>query len=395
MRKISADYVFPVSKAPVRNGVLITEDNGKIINLIDPKSLDYELKDVEYFKGFIMPGFINAHCHIELSYLKGKIKRHKGLDDFLFTLSEKRNQYNDEKILKSIEAAEEEMLENGIVAVGDVLNSDITFEKKKKSKLAYHNFVEVFGSNPLSSKRICTEALVLYRKFYELSDSSIVPHSAYSVSEQLFKKIKQFASNTNCILTIHHQESKEENLFFLDKSGKIPARAKKQGIDLSEFKPTGLRPLVSVSDFLPYKNHLQLVHNTYADKEDIDFAKNKFRELYWCFCPNSNLYIENKLADIKLFVENNCKITLGTDSLASNEKLSILEEINIIHWSYPDIELNELIKWATLNGAEYLNMEDNYGSFDRGKMPGINLIEQVDTDNLKVLNKSKISSLVH
>jgi aminodeoxyfutalosine deaminase len=95
---------------------------------------------------------------------------------------------------------------------------------------------------------------------------------------------------------------------------------------------------------------------------------------YWCLCPNANIYIENTLPNIPMFLNKGCKMTLGTDSLASNSVLSIWDEIMTIHQHYPAIQLEQLIKWATLNGAESLNITDKFGSFTVGKSPGVNLL---------------------
>ena len=106
--------------------------------------------------------------------------------------------------------------------------------------------------------------------------------------------------------------------------------------------------------------------------------------LYFCLCPNANVYISNKLPDINLFVRNQCNIVLGTDSLASNDQLSILEEINTLQKAYPDLSLSEMLKWATSNGAKALKIDDKYGSFEKGKTPGVVLIQNESVVNLEV-----------
>ena len=106
--------------------------------------------------------------------------------------------------------------------------------------------------------------------------------------------------------------------------------------------------------------------------------------MYFCLCPNANVYISNKLPDINLFVRNQCNIVLGTDSLASNDQLSILEEINTLQKAYPDLSLSEMLKWATSNGAKALKIDDKYGSFEKGKTPGVVLIQNESVVNLEV-----------
>jgi len=92
-------------------------------------------------------------------------------------------------------------------------------------------------------------------------------------------------------------------------------------------------------------------------------------------CPNANLYINDQLPAIDLFIKHNCEIVLGTDSLASNHHLSILEEIKTIRERFPNIAADQLLQWATINGAKALQIDKLLGSFEPGKQPGVILCE--------------------
>ncbi|RYF96365.1 MAG: amidohydrolase, partial [Chitinophagaceae bacterium] len=121
-----------------------------------------------------------------------------------------------------------------------------------------------------------------------------------------------------------------------------------------------------------------LVHNTETSSSDLDFieATNARGISTWfCLCPNANLYINNKLPDIERFASYKNKIILGTDSLASNNNLDILGEIKTMHRFFPSIPVHDLLRWATLNGAKALEIDEQTGSFEAGKQPGIVLIE--------------------
>ena len=111
-----------------------------------------------------------------------------------------------------------------------------------------------------------------------------------------------------------------------------------------------------------------LVHNTFTLQKEIT-------DNYYCTCPKANLYIENSLPDYSIF--NTDKLCLGTDSLASNNTLSILEELQTIKEN-SNFELNTLLKIACKNGADVLGFE-KFGTFEKGKTPGVNLIEDLDT----------------
>ena len=132
---------------------------------------------------------------------------------------------------------------------------------------------------------------------------------------------------------------------------------------------------------MPYDRNLILVHNTFTSASDIQWAEYYSKQLYWCFCPNANLYIENKLPDYKLFLDAKVKIVIGTDSLASNAGLSILDELKTISKHCPQISFEELLTWATKNGAEALQFSD-FGTFEKNKIPGVNLLSCVTPENI-------------
>lgn len=305
---------------------------------------------------------------------------HTGLDQFIINLENIRREGDDEKSDKIV-LAEQEMIRGGIVAVGDICNTNITFPFKQKSGLYFHNFIESFASAPEKADKAFSKALKLYEEVISLDknhSASITPHAPYSLSKKLFQLIKEHDEKTGNIVSIHHQESEEENKFFLSKKGNIRDMHFRFGVEDSDFADCGRRPLEAISEYLPQKNRLQLVHNTVATEADIDFGLKVFAEIYWCFCTNANLYIEQKLPDFALFYNKACKITLGTDSYASNHKLSILEELKTIRNNMPFLPLNEMLKWATINGAEYLGITKKYGSLEKGKSPGIVLLENVN-----------------
>ena len=136
-----------------------------------------------------------------------------------------------------------------------------------------------------------------------------------------------------------------------------------------------------------------LVHNTFTSEEDVlflqEYHKKNPQQIYFCLCPNANLYIENILPPVHLFRKNNFKIVLGTDSLASNETLSILDEIKTLRKNFPEISLDEMLQWATLNGAKALGFENELGSFDAGKKPGV-LNITLDSRNVEPENVRRL-----
>jgi cytosine/adenosine deaminase-related metal-dependent hydrolase len=136
-----------------------------------------------------------------------------------------------------------------------------------------------------------------------------------------------------------------------------------------------------------------LVHNTYSTLEDINWAHLYSSVIYWCFCPNANLYIEDRLPDFQTFINSSCRIIIGTDSLASNHSLSVLEELKTISRHAPYIKLDILLKWGTLSGADFFGWKQDLGSLEKGKRPGINLITDVNTETLALTETSTVKPL--
>ncbi|MBA3900196.1 MAG: amidohydrolase family protein [Bacteroidetes bacterium] len=399
MRKLSADYIFPVSSDPIANGLIAIDEKGKILEVLAPSDINYPSEGVEKHSGILCPGFINTHCHLELSYLKGKISQGNGLPEFLSRVTELRAA-DAAEVQASIVAAEKEMIEAGIVAVGDISNGNQSFAQKSKCNLKYYTFFELIGFNPEKAETVFQKGMDLLNEYHQLektnpqfkAKASIVPHAPYTVSGKLLKLIGNQCYAENGIISIHNQENEAENEFYTSGSGKFMDFLGSFGIDTAHWKPTGFNSLPSVLAQLPTCNKILLIHNTFTSAKDIDWANNYSKMLYWCFCPKANLYIENRLPNIDLFMEKNARITIGTDSLSSNDTLSVLEELKTISQHFPHIPLQEQIKWATLNGAELLGFKE-LGSFEKGKTPGINLLENVNLDKM-ALKKDSLVKIV-
>ena len=379
MKKISADYIYPGNTTPIKNGVIVYDTDGKITELLNPIETKINWDDVERFNGIICPGFVNTHCHLEFSYLKGKIAEETQLHGFVKDIISLRENFSDKERLDAISLAEQEMIKNGIVAVGDISNGSSTFEHKEKSQLNYHTFIEVFGSNPKIAEAAFKHAESVYNSYFNKERASITPHATYSVSDNLLKLINVHAVANNSLISIHNQETASENAFFKEGNGAMFDFLNIANKTNNQFVPTGKNALPSFLSKYKNLNKTLLVHNTFTEKEDVLWAQNYADNIFWCFCPNANEYIEGKQPDYSLFKDERC--TVGTDSLASNWSLSILDELKTITTRDSSIPLTTLIKWATFNGAQFLGFE-KLGSIEKEKTPGLNLITNIVSQKL-------------
>ena len=376
MRFLTADYLFPLYKAPIKKGVLQISDKGEVIKLFGNRN-QVPQGQLEVFDGIICPGFVNAHCHLELSHLLGLAEKGKGFLNFVSTV-QARNNFKKNEIQIAIENAEQQMLTNGIVGVGDICNNADTIFQKVKGNLQYYNFIEVLDVHENDIEAIFSASIDLRDQFRDAKmKATIVPHAPYSVPPRLMDKIIAAIDEKDELITIHIQETLAENELFESKKGafhnwlsSISASPK-----IWEKRNNSYDALKGLD-----KEKILFVHNTFSKRKDIT-------NNYYCTCPKANLYIENTLPDYSIFdLDNLC---VGTDSLASNNSLSVLEELQIITEN-SDFDLDTILKIASKNGADALGFE-KLGTFQKGKTPGVILIQNLD--DMRISAKSVVKKL--
>ena len=392
-RKFKADYLFDGKEILGGDKVLIVTENNIVENIINAENAG---DDIEIYKGVFSPGFINCHCHLELSHMKNVIESGTGLVDFLIKVISQRSAVKEE-IENAMRAADEEMYTSGIVAVGDINNTASSLSIKLKSKIHYQNFIEVLGFTEERATIVFENYLKVYNEFCDAGfadHTSIVPHAPYTISTSLFNLINNFSAGK--IVSVHNQETLAEDELYQTKTGDFFRLYYHLNINTDFFKPYNKSSLQSYLPLLDKAKNLLLVHNTFTIQNDIDFSKQQQaisnQQLFWCLCANANLYIENKLPPVELLKKNNCNIVLGTDSYSSNWSLNILDEMQTIQKNFSSVSLEELLQWATLNGATALNMNDKLGSFEKGKQPGIVLINNIS--NKKITEQSTAKRLL-
>lgn len=391
MRRFSAQYIITNSGIPLKRAIITTENDGTIINVEDTLGDLKEKHSVEFHNGIIIPGFINCHCHLELSHMKKFAAPGNGLSEFLEQVRSSRNS-TAETITKSASSADNEMYDEGVSLCADICNTSLSFDIKKVSRIKYINLLEVFGIDSEKADRRMEELLKVAETAAEMNlPFYLVPHAVYSMSLTLLRLLKEKCEN-NKITSIHFMETAAEEIFLKDHTGPF----------LTSYEHSSLMPsnpeiakshAAAVLNEITLNGSLILVHNTFADRETINKIKER-KNLFWCLCPNSNIYIENELPPINLLLAENCEIVIGTDSLASNNKLSILEELKTLQRNFPFLSIEELVKWGTINGAKALGEEERFGKIEAGKKPGLLLIENIDLQNMKLLPDSSVKRLI-
>ncbi len=371
MRKITAHFIFNGYQY-LQNTALIIDSDGTIIDII---SIDktQETSDLEFYNGILCPGFINAHCHLELSFLKNKLTPHTKLDGFIQQMRGIDRTLINNTILDQLNNADRYLYKQGVSVCADIVNTSLTSYIKKKSFITYRNFIELYSVNETENVESLIENAVQLGSLFD--NFSLTPHAPYSVFEQLLKGIINQSKST--FFSIHFKESdKEKELFFkFQNSFKLKLKNDND-------------PSIFFISYFPKNKTVFFVHNTYLSESELDFIVNNFDDPYFVLCPNSNLFIENRLPPKHLIDRCSKRICIGTDSLASNSDLSVIEEIKTLSLQFPDISLSQWLSMATIQGAKALKLSETFGSFEKGKKPGIVLIENVNLKTLRLTSDS-------
>ena len=379
-RRVAASFVYTLdSDAPIRNGfVEYDAEDGRILAVGECGP------DEEVRQGAVVPGFVNSHCHIELSHLHGKFRKGTGMAGFIDQINALRDWAGADVKARLTQEWMDKMWKDGISAMWDISNDDSSFKVKSSHKIYTRTFLEVFGSEPEMCEGVMSDVTKLKETAdAEGIDAAPTPHSCYTMSPQLLSA-SAAAGLESGYLSYHSQESQEEEDLLISGSGAMYENRKRSG--MSTPPVTGESSLKYFIDRLaaakpaPYDEHILLVHNVCLKQDDIDAAKRVMNNVYWAVCPLSNIFIHNALPPIPLMRKNGLAITVGTDSLSSNDDLDMVKELVCIKQNFAEIPMNELLVWACLNGARFLSKEDSLGSIAPGKTPGIVFVSNVDEE---------------
>ncbi len=380
VKRITASYIYTLDAGePIRNGFVEYDDtDGTILNVGECAS-DEVVQDCA-----IVPGFVNSHCHVELSHLHGKFVKGTGMAGFIDQINALRDWAGNDVKTKLVQQWMDKMWKDGVSAMADISNDESSFPVKKTHAMYTRTFLEVFGSEPEMCDGVMKDVAQLQRIADEAGiDAAPTPHSCYTMSPQLLSASAD-AGMARGFISYHSQESQEEEDLVRSGSGAMYENRKRSG--MSTPPVTGESSLKYFIDRLaavrkaPYDERILLVHNVCLSQGDIDAALKVMKNVYWAICPLSNIFIHNALPPVGLMRENGLDITLGTDSLSSNDDLDMVKEIICLHENFPEVPMNEIFTWACLNGARFLMKESELGSLSVGKRPGIVVVRNIDAD---------------
>ena len=382
MNRIAASYLYTLESAePLRNGFVEYDDDGTVLRTGRCEDIASEER---FYDGAVVPGFVNAHCHIELSHLQGKFRKGTGMAGFIDQINEMRDSSGREDRIEAVRLWMERLWKQGVSAMADISNCDDSFGVKASSPLYTRTFLEVFGTEPEDCDSVIASVRELAGKAAEYGlDAAPTPHSCYTMSPELLTAASAEGLKSG-FLSYHSQESHEEEEMIMHGAGALWNNRRRAG--MSTPPVTGKPSLMYFIDRLekahaaPFAEHILLVHNVCLTQEAVDAALAVMKNAYWAICPLSNIFIHDALPPVELMRKNGLKITVGTDSLSSNDTLDMVKELHCLQTAFPEVPLGEMLVWACRNGAEFLGKEGMLGTIAPGKRPGLVFVDGLDGD---------------
>ncbi|MBQ9184264.1 MAG: amidohydrolase family protein [Bacteroidales bacterium] len=384
MKRIYSKFLYTLEGgiSPLSPGFVdYDQEDGRIV---DFGYADDIPEDAEVLDGAVVPGFVNTHCHVELSYMKGLFRRGTGMAGFIDQINELRDVAPLEERLCDISREMDQMWRNGVSAMADISNCDDSFAAKAASPMYTRTFLEVFGTEPEDCDAVMSGVRRLQEKALECGlDAAPTPHACYTMSPELVQA-SSAAGLESGYLSFHSEETPEEEEMIGKGSGRLWDNRKAAGMSVPPV--TGgssleyfVDRLAAVKE-LPIKEHVLLVHEVCMTKEGTELVKKALPGAFVALCPRSNIYIHDALPDVDMLRSSGIPLTIGTDSLSSNDSLDMVAEMYCLQENFPGLSLGELLGWACLNGARFLGKEAVLGSIGIGKKPGLVLVGHISAE---------------
>ena len=360
-----------------RNIVVEVDASRQIVAVNQVETID-NIHGVEFYPGILIPGMVNAHCHLELSYLRGAIAEGGGFATFAREIGRVRGNYTLEERIAAASKADAQMWEEGVEAVLDIANDETVMGVKRGSHIEYVTLFELFG---LTTTTIDDHLSMASRH----EGCSITPHSTYSLQNQVF--IDACKANTSTI-SVHLLESPDEARLYKHE-GALWEWYSRMGwqCDFLNYATPARRVAESIDPL----RRVVVVHGCEATTEDVALLASHFgKGITWTLCPESNRYISSVRPPVEILRSMGANIAIGSDSLASSRTLSIIENLRLLG----DVPLEELLTYATLGGARAIGRDNEIGSIEVGKHPGLVVIEGVDLHDLRLTSESRAHRII-
>jgi cytosine/adenosine deaminase-related metal-dependent hydrolase len=341
-----------------------------------PANLEIQL--IDWGDAVILPGLVNAHTHLELTGLQGRITRFSSFGDWLRQLVQSRQRWTPEEYLVSAHRGAQQCLASGTTLVGDISASGQARQALHCRKLRKVVFEETLALAPERAAGAFAEVARRVEGIEpdNLRLSGISPHAPYSVSAELYRLVAEFARTRQIQIATHAAETQDELDFLSSGHGAIrdflsDVRAIPPG-----WTPPGLHPIEYLDSLGVLRCSALLIHCNYLDCETMSRIQRSRSSVV--YCPRSHAYFGHPEHPVRLLLDAGINVALGTDSLASNSSLSMLDEMRYLSGIRKDLKTEEILRMATLNGASALGFGGVVGRLRRGYWADMTILSLPD-----------------
>lgn len=365
-----ARYLIPIAAEPIEDGALLVE-GGRIAVVGRFSALRHvDAEIIDYGDAVILPAMVNAHCHLELSdFPQWAIKCDETIAPADFVgwirrLIRVRRQVGVEPVPASVATGVQQLLASGTGAVGDILTTPGALASLLSSPLLGRIFFETIGLEVERFAPLLDAAMASARQLHPPLCAGLSPHSTYTISVHHLERVVTIARNAGLPLAIHCAESPEESTFLREGSGSIATELyAAAGWPIPSVVP-GLSPVAWLAAHGALSPQTLLIHGVQVDAEDATRIAASGATVV--LCPRSNAYLGVGTAPVALYQKAGVHLALGTDSLASNDSLSLWDEIAFARSVYPEFSPAELLTLATRGGARALGLAKEMGELTVG-----------------------------
>jgi cytosine/adenosine deaminase-related metal-dependent hydrolase len=366
---IKGGLVYTVATRPIKNGA-IAIDKGLVVAAgpaADFNGGDFD-ETINLDGHVITPGFVNAHSHLQFSSLRGKIPPGLGFVEWVRRIIQTHLITPEEEVFNAMRDGVSEMLSTGTTSVGDISSGVNHAKIVAESGLNALCFAEVIAPKSGDAENAFAHARARVDEMLGLGIvPGLSPHAPYTVPENLFRRLHAYAAENRIPTTVHLAESAEEDDYIRAGSGPLRALMEDRGNPQDSFRGFQKSPVRLLESYGALGGTLAVHLNTIDDGDFEALALNRAVPI---FCPGSSAWFgRKKVMPLDKFFAAGFRPALGTDSLASNSSLSMLDELRAAEAYFPSINREDLMACATLNGAAVLGL--NCGSIEKGKRADI------------------------
>ena len=372
-----AKYILADPYTLLKNGAIEIASTGRIKNIAPWRELSVqpEIKVVDWGAAIVIPGLVNAHVHLELTSLCNKLSRFDSFTDWLSQLISKRRAWTLRQLRSSVREGIAQSLAAGVTTVGEISSSGVTRDLIRDTPLRNVVFEESIAFPPdLAAEKIADMNRTLdTSESGDLYRPGISPHAPYTVSGDLYRGLAELAQLRKLPLATHIAETEEEILFLRKGTGEFRNFLDAMGLLPSNWIAPGLDPVPYLHSLGVLGTNCLLVHCNYLDDESIRLVARTRSSIV--YCPRSHAFFHHRKHPIRQLLDAGINVAMGTDSLASNRTLSLLDEMRFLYKERKDIKAEEILQAATRNGAKALGCGGRLGTLGPGNPADMTVLE--------------------